>query len=655
MSLFHSICRFGLTVLCFASVCAGLYAAEREVPTTYSAFLDAVNVPYVWNLGFTGQNVVVGVVDDSIDMAHPFFSSNIDTSLAYNTGVIYNDESFKQYLPTLPTQSATDTSAVWDRALVQEDPEVPFTTTSGNDCHGTCVTGCIAAYDTVSNTYGPAYGATIAPIRIDFPCQAFEAKLLDGTPVEDFTFSQAIACNNNAIDIKNNSYGLSVGYDGKGSELMQTAIADARENNTILLFSSGNDRNKRLVSDGKDCTKKVYTAHPYTIAVAATGKDKTADYTGFAPFSNYGACVFITAPGAEIQTADREDIRTGNVFTYNCELISESAFQGKAEGIVHTTFNGTSASCPIAAGVLALALDAYKTTYPGQVCDVRYIKQILARTSTKIDTEATNLAVAWQTNAAGLSFSPSYGFGQINAQGLIDAILDPETVLGGNYNSVTPQTVATLDWSTMEITDRELLTYNSTSHAGSYDGTSSHITTFGVTENDFQPLAADDGNGDDGHVLVYSKTQTFTDEMFQNSGILKQDMEEAVVTLTVKADDLEMGFDATYMQIVLDHNGLQSYLAYSDTRSIEHYLDDLTWSFSSNAFWGEDPTGDWTLNVYNVGSEETFSVSDVFSTFYMGALTYFDANAVPEPSAWILLILGASGLVYCRKNGKITK
>ena len=658
IELFYRFCVFGALLLLLH---VGVFAEDRAVPTTYSSWLDAVNVPYAWNLGFTGKNVVVGIVDDSIDMAHPFFSSNIDTSQAYNTGVIYNNEAFKTLWPDLPTQPVGDSSAFWDRAIV-EDPDISIPGPSQFDYHGTSVTGCIASYDAATNTYGPAYGASIVPIRVDFPCQLLNAKI-DGVLVGEMSFAQAITYNNNTIDIKNNSYGSSAGYVIREADLKLAAIADARENNTILLYSSGNERNKLLYPNGKDCDKKMFTAHPYTITVAATGKGDTADYTGYAPFSDCGSCVFIAAPGVGIPTADREDIRTGNVFTYNCDFISDFEYQGSIAGNRNEDFGGTSASCPVATGVLALTLEAYQTTYPGQVCDVRFIKHLLARTSTKLDLEATKRTVAWQTNAAGLSFSPTYGFGQINAQGLIDAILDPESVLGGKFDTVTPQSVATIDWSSMEITSDEVLKYSSVVLSASHTGGSMYTpasnssendilaaaeefqsgSTAGyVTSNDFQRMAADEQ-------LVYSETKTITNETFLNSGIVKQDLEEVVVTMTVKADNPAIGFDARYLEIILEHNGLQSCLAFSDEMCIPDNIDDLMWSFSSNAFWGEDPTGVWTLNVYNVGTNETFNVSDVYSTFYMGALDYTNP-AVPEPATLALMALGVVGLMYWHKR-----
>ena len=146
--------------------------------------------------------------------------------------------------------------------------------------------------------------------------------------------------------------------------------------------------------------------------------------------------------------------------------------------------------------------------------------------------------------------------------------------------------------------------------------------------------------------LVSSETKTIANETFLNSGIVKQDLEEVVVTMTVKADNQAIGFDARYLEIILEHNGLQSCLAFSDEMCIPDNIDDLMWSFSSNAFWGEDPTGVWTLNVYNVGTNETFNVSDVYSTFYMGELR---TPPVPEPATWALLALGVV-VVFLRKR-----
>ncbi len=667
MSINKLFYRFFGIVTIVALLSVSLYAQDKAVPTQYASYLNAVNAPYAWNMGYTGQGVVVGVIDDSIDMDHPFFNynnvSSIDASLAYNTGAMYNFIRDPRYIPDFPTQSETNTSAVWDNGTVNRTNGSSFSVVG--DYHGTSVTGCIAAYDPSSKTYGPAYNATLVPIRVDFHCQAFYATI-DGWDLGTVTFARAVAYKNNVIDIKNNSYGTSQGYEGSEAELTMLSIDSARENNTFLLYSAGNERNKTNdYPNNKDCTKRITNSHPYTITVAATGKNWSRDYTGFAPFSNYGSCVFITAPGVGIPTADREDVATNNVFAYvyDYESTTSSAVQGNYSGIRSDSFSGTSASCPVASGVLALALEAYKETCPDQVCDVRYIKQLLARTSTKIDQSATAPEVKWVTNNAGISFSHSYGFGQINAQGLIDAILDPESTLGDNYDTVTQQTVATFDWSDLSASSDEYLVFFGTYSSGGNSGGSAHMTTFGISEQEVIAAAAEYQSGSAAYVTpndfelmaanepFYSDTITLDDDSFLSSGILKQDMEEVVVTLTATADNTTTGFDPRYMQITLDHNGVTSYLAFADPNSPQENMNTLTWSFSSNAFWGEDPTGEWTLSVYNMGTNDTFSISDVFSTFYMGELksTPDPTAAVPEPATWALMALGVVVLFLRRR------
>lgn len=120
MSTRNTLYRLFTIVLFVVLSSVSIYADDRSVPTEYASFLDVVNAPYAWNLGFTGQNVVVGVIDDSINMNHPFFKSNVDKASAYNFGIIYNNDIYKELLPTLPIQSATDTSAVWDKADIKK-------------------------------------------------------------------------------------------------------------------------------------------------------------------------------------------------------------------------------------------------------------------------------------------------------------------------------------------------------------------------------------------------------------------------------------------------------------------------------------------------------------------------------------------------------
>ena len=54
------------------------------------------------------------------------------------------------------------------------------------------------------------------------------------------------------------------------------------------------------------------------------------------------------------------------------------------------------------------------------------------------------------------------------------------------------------------------------------------------------------------------------------------------------------------------------------------------WPFMSVHFWGEDPSGDWTLTITNRGSSGVVEVSDVQFTFYGTAETSEVISRIPQ-------------------------
>jgi hypothetical protein len=99
--------------------------------------------------------------------------------------------------------------------------------------------------------------------------------------------------------------------------------------------------------------------------------------------------------------------------------------------------NGTSSAAPVTSGVVALMLEANSSL------TWRDVKHILASTSDQVDStiSATNLTIngvayaaeaAWLTNAAGYKFHNYYGFGRVNA-GL--AVSAAQTYTAGSLGS----------------------------------------------------------------------------------------------------------------------------------------------------------------------------------------------------------------------------
>ena len=122
-------------------------------------------------------------------------------------------------------------------------------------------------------------------------------------------------------------------------------------------------------------------------SVGSVGRDSK-----HASYSSSGAALFLSAPGG-----DRES------FTNN---IVASPGGGCRDATV-----GTSFACPIAAGVVALMLEANGSL------TWRDVQGILATTSQQTDAEDPS----WTTNAAGLHHSNLYGFGVIDANAAVAA------------------------------------------------------------------------------------------------------------------------------------------------------------------------------------------------------------------------------------------
>lgn len=122
-------------------------------------------------------------------------------------------------------------------------------------------------------------------------------------------------------------------------------------------------------------------------SVGAVGKDRL-----HAKYSTTGAALFITAPGGDIES-------------YTGMLV---ALPG---GGCHDATFGTSYATPVAAGAVALMLQANLNL------SWRDVQGILATTSQMFDADDSS----WTTNAAGVSHSYRYGFGVIDVGAAVAA------------------------------------------------------------------------------------------------------------------------------------------------------------------------------------------------------------------------------------------
>lgn len=180
-----------------------------------------------------------------------------------------------------------------------------------NDCvgHGTHVAGTIAG-----TTYGVAKMATIVPVRV-LDCTG------SGSTSDVIAGIDWVAASAMRPAVANMSLG------GGFSSALNDAVANAVGSGVTMVVAAGNDN--------RDACRASPASEPSAITVGATNSSDAR-----APFSNYGNCVDLFAPGVNITSA----WYTGSNAT--------------------NTISGTSMATPHVAGVAALALQANPSATP---------------------------------------------------------------------------------------------------------------------------------------------------------------------------------------------------------------------------------------------------------------------------------------------------
>ena len=309
-----------------------------------------LNVRSAWPLT-RGEGVVVAVVDDGVELAHPDF---VDIGVA---GLHFN---FNNDAPGgLPASSLQD--------------------------HGTAVAGLIVAEgNNGAGVSGVAPGAQFASWPI-FDSRDFIAS--------DLLLAKAFGYESNRIAVQNHSWGNASVNQLEPSLAEQMSVSNAATlgrngRGVVIVRSGGNNR-----ENGGNTNDDGYPNVPYVIAVAAIREDGRA-----ASYSNPGACLLVGAPSGDtgarmLTTTDR----LGNIgFNRNNSIgdLSDYAFGG-------TGFSGTSGAAPQISGVAALVISANPNL------TARDVQQILLHSARQRDAADPDA----RENGAGFVFSHNSGFG----------------------------------------------------------------------------------------------------------------------------------------------------------------------------------------------------------------------------------------------------
>lgn len=320
-----------------------------------------INIVDAWAVTF-GEDVVVGIYDDAVDVGHEDLSSNY-------------------------------TSFGHDASTAAESPFAPNPLNSF-DVHGTSVLGLAVADGNSVGIRGVAPAARFAATR-----GLLDAASL-GQDASAFTFARQ-----KNVDVHIDSWGFP-GIPNTQVDVVVDAIRNAFSlgrggRGMVVLFASGNDG----VELGPDDDLSTL---PEVIGIGASNADDV-----LASFSNFGAQIDMLAPSGDaflpgMATTDVTDGAGFSAFGFN-DGGGQDVFGSPdlPDGRYTQNFSGTSAACPVAAGVAALVLSRNRELTAEQV------RTILAQTCEKINPlEAGYHPIT--------EFSLRYGYGRINAGAAVE-------------------------------------------------------------------------------------------------------------------------------------------------------------------------------------------------------------------------------------------
>ena len=283
--------------------------------------LNDINIEPAWNLGYTGAGVVVGIVENAWQHAHPDLASNFHADASQTGGTV--------------------------------------------TAHATSVAGLVAeAGNNSLMGVGVAYGAWISD-------------QIYGTDQET---ADALLFRNDLNDIKTNSWGPpDTARVFVMPQVIRTAIEEGIDSGRgglgeIYVWAAGNGgaNNDRTDYDP-------FVSSRYTIAVGAIGDLDTSPF-----YNERGSSMMVVAPSS------------GNI---------RSIYTTTSGSGWTSSFGGTSAASPIAAGVVALMLEARPDL------TWRDVQHVLIETTRINDPNNAD----WTLNGAGYLVNQHYGFGAVDA------------------------------------------------------------------------------------------------------------------------------------------------------------------------------------------------------------------------------------------------
>jgi len=345
-----------------------------------------IHATEAWLVG-EGQDILIGLFDDACDVDHEDLIQNY-IGIGHDPSLDSRDPGFTDPRP----------KQIFDR-------------------HGTAVMGLAVARANQIGVRGVSYLSRFTVSR------GLGELLTDEEISRVYTFARQ-----QEVDVHINSWGVIGPNPAIIEDAIETAFAEGRDLDgedgedpplgMVIVFAAGNEGVEKVAG-------WELSTLPQVLGVgASTDSDRRAS------FSNYGVDIDFLAPGSDelsggIATTDNEDSATAIEIGYNFGGFAEDPLTGlfflpdiDDDGRYTNSFGGTSASCPIAAGVAALILSVNRQL---TATNVRIIMEHACDQINPSDAEYHPIT----------SRSLKYGFGRINADRAVRAA--EETLTNGGF------------------------------------------------------------------------------------------------------------------------------------------------------------------------------------------------------------------------------
>lgn len=325
-----------------------------------------------------GANVLIAVVDDGIELAHPDLDIYINPGETPGNGI---DDDGNGYI---------DDVSGWD--FTSNSPgDADAGASSDDDEHGTAVAGVAAGRgNNAQGIAGASFQAKVLPVRIfNGAIPASDAAIAAALAYASGRARTAGDTNWRGAEIVNNSWG-----GGPESSAIIEALSWATENGregrgTIHMFATGNGGTG-------------FISQPAALAgvigsVIAVGASNNFDVRS--SYSQYGPQIDFLAPS-----------NGGSVAIYTTDRLGAPGYNGIVGNPDYTNgFGGTSSATPLASGIAGLML----ATRPELTVD--QVRELLRVNADKIG------PLTYDANG----FNQQYGFGRLNAANTLRSIGAP--------------------------------------------------------------------------------------------------------------------------------------------------------------------------------------------------------------------------------------